>query len=201
MSDPGAAKEVLVVLGKQTASRLPGQAVTPALLSQLPPGAVEGSARYLPNAETARTVWFDGEGTSCSPPAPRRSPPSSSRAGRRSRPPGRATRWRSCPDGLRGAGPQALPVTGDPGRGMRGRGQAPGRHLRGAAQRGIGAALDLGRPGPGHRADMVGQDPVDADGAGGALRRRAGTWGFILLGVCLLWATAGSSRDGRWAPG
>jgi hypothetical protein len=62
MSDPGAAKDVLVWLGKQTASRLPGQAVTPALLSQLPPGAVEGSARFLPNAETARTVWFDGEG-------------------------------------------------------------------------------------------------------------------------------------------
>ena len=41
---------------------LKGEARIPAAAALLPTGQVPGSLRYLPNGETARTVWFDGEG-------------------------------------------------------------------------------------------------------------------------------------------
>jgi hypothetical protein len=61
-SDPQKAQDVLVDLGKRTAKKLPGESKTPQEVALLPGGAVEGSLRYLVNPETARTIWFDGEG-------------------------------------------------------------------------------------------------------------------------------------------
>ncbi|MBN2494409.1 MAG: hypothetical protein JXR96_07470 [Deltaproteobacteria bacterium] len=56
------ADEVMRGLAQATAARIEGQSELPAELGLLPAGAVDGSARYLPNAECARTLWFDGEG-------------------------------------------------------------------------------------------------------------------------------------------
>ncbi|HUU00918.1 MAG TPA: DUF6599 family protein [Myxococcota bacterium] len=61
-SDPTGAAEVLVAAGKSLAAKLPGKSEPPADIAHLPAGAVGGSLRYLPNPQTARTVWFDGEG-------------------------------------------------------------------------------------------------------------------------------------------
>ncbi len=61
-SDPAGAAKVLVAAGKSLASKLPGKCEPPADIAHLPAGAVAGSLRYLPNPQTARTVWFDGEG-------------------------------------------------------------------------------------------------------------------------------------------
>ncbi len=62
MSEPAAARELLIALAKKTAAALPGKPGMPDALSRLPEGFLEGSRRYLPNAECARTTWFDGEG-------------------------------------------------------------------------------------------------------------------------------------------
>jgi len=61
-SDPQKAEDLLVLLGKQTAKKVPGESKTPEETGLLPKGAIEGSLRYLVNPETARTIWFDGEG-------------------------------------------------------------------------------------------------------------------------------------------
>jgi len=61
-SDPAKAKDLLIHLGKQVAAAIPGKPLTPGEVGLLPEGAVEGSLRYLVNPETARTIWFDGEG-------------------------------------------------------------------------------------------------------------------------------------------
>ncbi len=61
-SDPAGSAEVLVAAGKNLAAKLPGKSEPPADIAHLPAGAVNGSLRYLPNPQTARTVWFDGEG-------------------------------------------------------------------------------------------------------------------------------------------
>lgn len=62
MSEPAAARELLVLLAQKTAAALPGTPGKPEMLSRLPDGHLEGSLRFLPNAECARTTWFDGEG-------------------------------------------------------------------------------------------------------------------------------------------
>jgi hypothetical protein len=61
-SDPVKAKDLLIHLGKQVAASIPGESKTPGEVALLPEGAVKGSLRYLVNPETARTIWFDGEG-------------------------------------------------------------------------------------------------------------------------------------------
>jgi hypothetical protein len=61
-SDPVKARDLLIHLGKQVAGSIPGESKTPKEVALLPEGAVEGSLRYLVNPETARTIWFDGEG-------------------------------------------------------------------------------------------------------------------------------------------
>jgi hypothetical protein len=61
-SDPVKARDLLIHLGKQVAAAVPGKPHMPEEVGLLPQGAVEGSLRYLVNPETARTVWFDGEG-------------------------------------------------------------------------------------------------------------------------------------------
>jgi hypothetical protein len=62
MSEPAAAKSLLISLAQKTAAALPGKPGLPAMLERLPEGFLEGSRRFLPNAECARTTWFDGEG-------------------------------------------------------------------------------------------------------------------------------------------
>ena len=49
-------------MGHVVFAKLTGQARIPTEAGLLPEGAVKGSLRYLPNAETAKTLWFDGEG-------------------------------------------------------------------------------------------------------------------------------------------
>lgn len=61
-SSPAGAAPVLVAAGKNLAAKLPGKCEPPADVAHLPAGAVAGSLRYLTNPQTARTVWFDGEG-------------------------------------------------------------------------------------------------------------------------------------------
>jgi hypothetical protein len=61
-SDPVKAKDLLIALGKQVAGSIPGKSQVPKEVALLPEGAVKGSLRYLVNPETARTIWFDGEG-------------------------------------------------------------------------------------------------------------------------------------------
>jgi hypothetical protein len=61
-TNPEKAKDVLVTVGKALAAGLPGESKPPAGLDALPGGAVKGSVRYLPNTDTARMVWFEGEG-------------------------------------------------------------------------------------------------------------------------------------------
>lgn len=61
-SDPVKAKDMLIALGKQVAGAVPGESKPPKDISLLPEGAIAGSLRYLVNSETARTIWFDGEG-------------------------------------------------------------------------------------------------------------------------------------------
>ena len=61
-SDPVKAKDLLIHLAKQVAGSIPGESKTPVEVGLLPEGAVKGSLRYLVNPETARTIWFDGEG-------------------------------------------------------------------------------------------------------------------------------------------
>jgi hypothetical protein len=61
-SDPVKARDLLIHLGKQVAASIPGESKTPREVALLPEGAVKGSLRYLVNPETARTIWFDGEG-------------------------------------------------------------------------------------------------------------------------------------------
>lgn len=61
-SDPVKARDLLIHLGKQVAAAVPGESKTPGEVGLLPEGAIKGSLRYLVNPETARTVWFDGEG-------------------------------------------------------------------------------------------------------------------------------------------
>ncbi len=61
-SDPVKARDLLITLGKQVAGTIPGESKAPREVALLPRGAVPGSLRYLVNPETARTVWFDGEG-------------------------------------------------------------------------------------------------------------------------------------------
>jgi hypothetical protein len=62
VSPPDKTKELLLTLARAAAGRIPGEAKIPAEAALLPEGAIKGSLRYLPNPETARTVWFDGEG-------------------------------------------------------------------------------------------------------------------------------------------
>jgi hypothetical protein len=57
-----AAEPALRVLGQAVFARLPGDCAPPADVDRLPPGALDGSLRFLTQPETARTVWFDGEG-------------------------------------------------------------------------------------------------------------------------------------------
>jgi hypothetical protein len=61
-SDPQKAKDLMVALGRRVAAAVPGEAQSPQEVSLLPEGSMAGSLRYLVNPETARTVWFDGEG-------------------------------------------------------------------------------------------------------------------------------------------
>ena len=61
-SDPVKAKDLLIALGKQVAGAVPGKSRVPKEVALLPEGAIKGSLRYLLNPETARTIWFDGEG-------------------------------------------------------------------------------------------------------------------------------------------
>ncbi|MBW1808781.1 MAG: hypothetical protein JRJ87_11355 [Deltaproteobacteria bacterium] len=60
--NPDKAKDDLVAVGKALTALLPGQTKFPAEIGLLPGGAVNGSMRYLPNSQTAKLVWFDGEG-------------------------------------------------------------------------------------------------------------------------------------------
>ena len=52
----------MLALGKKIYAGLPGKSVIPESVSLLPEGSIPGTLRYLVNAETARTTWFDGEG-------------------------------------------------------------------------------------------------------------------------------------------
>ncbi len=61
-SDPVKARDLMIVLGKRVAATVPGESKPPKEISLLPEGAIKGSLRYLVNPETARTIWFDGEG-------------------------------------------------------------------------------------------------------------------------------------------
>ncbi|MBW2700549.1 MAG: hypothetical protein JRF33_06985 [Deltaproteobacteria bacterium] len=56
------ANKDMTALGLVVFAKLTGQARIPTETAFLPKGAVKGSLRYLPNAETAKTLWFDGEG-------------------------------------------------------------------------------------------------------------------------------------------
>jgi len=61
-SDPVKARDLLIALGKQVAATVPGESKPPKEVGFLPEGSIKGSLRYLVNPETARTIWFDGEG-------------------------------------------------------------------------------------------------------------------------------------------
>ena len=55
-------RELLLDLARAAVRKLPGKAEAPAAAALLPPGAIDGSLRYLHKPEVARTVWFEGEG-------------------------------------------------------------------------------------------------------------------------------------------
>jgi hypothetical protein len=61
-SDPAKAMDLLSKLGEKVAAGLPGGAKPPAEIARLPPGMNPGSTRFLRGPQTARTIWFDGEG-------------------------------------------------------------------------------------------------------------------------------------------
>jgi hypothetical protein len=54
--------EAMTGLAKLIFDQLPGQPEVPASVARLPEGALDGTLRYLSHPQTARTVWFDGEG-------------------------------------------------------------------------------------------------------------------------------------------
>lgn len=58
---PGAA-EAMLALGKRVFGGLSGPTEVPAILARLPEGDLGGTLRYLTHPQTARTIWFDGEG-------------------------------------------------------------------------------------------------------------------------------------------
>jgi hypothetical protein len=61
MSNAPKAAPLLIALAKKLQAKMPGKSEIPPELKNFPEGAQPGSYRFLPNPETARTVWFDGE--------------------------------------------------------------------------------------------------------------------------------------------
>jgi hypothetical protein len=62
LSNSSKANDLIRSLAKATSNLIPGVSAAPAPLKLLPNDPVDGSLRYLPNKETARTEWFSGEG-------------------------------------------------------------------------------------------------------------------------------------------
>ncbi len=52
----------MVLLAKKVWDALPGQAMIPSMMSQLPKGALKGTSRFLTHPDVTQNVWFDGEG-------------------------------------------------------------------------------------------------------------------------------------------
>lgn len=56
------ADRAMIALGRHIWKALPGKPEVPAAVASLPKGFVAGTLRYLTHPETARTIWFNGEG-------------------------------------------------------------------------------------------------------------------------------------------
>ena len=70
-TEPAKARELMIALGKKVAATLPGESRVPAAVDSLPPGATQGTLRYFTGPDTAKTLWFDGEGQALLTPGAR----------------------------------------------------------------------------------------------------------------------------------
>ncbi len=54
--------DAMGLLAKKVWEALPGQALVPSMMKQLPKGAIKGTSRFLTHPDVTQNIWMDGEG-------------------------------------------------------------------------------------------------------------------------------------------